>query len=304
MRVIRVGTRGSKLALAQTGTIVRELTATHVGIQIETVPIKTTGDARPDVPFAAVGTKGMFVKEIEEALLRGDIDFAVHSMKDMPGELTPGLAFAATPPRVDARDALVSSFGTLEKLPLGSRVGTSSLRRKAQLSLNRADLRVQELRGNLDTRLRKLDEGTYDAIVLACAGLERSGFSDRIAERLPLEHFIPAPGQGVLALEIREQDDEMLALLEPLNDFETSVAVQAERAFQATLGAGCTVPVGAHAVLYDNSIRFIAMIASPNGVDSVRMEAVGPVDTAEQLGLEAANDLLRRGGQRLLDDSH
>ena len=304
MRVIRVGTRGSKLALAQTAIVVRELTNAHPGLEVETVAIKTTGDARPDVPFAAVGTKGMFVKEIEEALLGGDIDFAVHSMKDIPGELSTGLALAATPRRLDPRDALISPFGKLASLPEGSRVGTSSLRRQAQLLMARPDIRVQELRGNLDTRLRKLDEGEYDAIVLACAGFERLGTADRIAERLPVEPFIPAPGQGVLALEIREKDDAIRTVLEPLNDAETSSAVEAERAFQAALGAGCTVPVGAHAIVDGEEIRFIAMIAVPDGADSVRLESVGSIHSAAELGRGAAEELLQRGGQRLLASAH
>ena len=300
MRPIRVGTRGSKLALAQTAMIVRDLGALYPGVSFDTVTIRTTGDARVNVPFAAVGTKGMFVKEIEEALLAGEIDFAVHSMKDMPGELTDGLSLAATPPRVDPRDALVSPHRHIGDVPEGGRVGTSSLRRRAQLTALRPDLQVEELRGNLDTRLRKLDEGQYDAILLACAGLERLGFTDRIRERLPVEQFVPAPGQGALALEIRSGDDKMRGLLSPLNDPSTADAVRAERAFQAALGAGCTFPVGAHALIDGSDIRFLAMMGGVNGMERLQLERRSPRSAAAELGRGAAMEILERGGSRML----
>ena len=300
MRPIRVGTRGSKLALAQTAMIVRDLGALYPGVSFDTVTIRTTGDARVNVPFAAVGTKGMFVKEIEEALLAGEIDFAVHSMKDMPGELTDGLSLAATPPRVDPRDALVSPHRHIGDVPEGGRVGTSSLRRRAQLTALRPDLQVEELRGNLDTRLRKLDEGLYDAILLACAGLERLGYADRIRERLPVEQFVPAPGQGALALEIRSGDDKMRGLLSPLNDPSTADAVRAERAFQAALGAGCTFPVGAHALIDGSDIRFLAMMGGVNGMERLQLERRSPRSAAAELGRGAAMEILERGGSRML----
>ena len=300
MRVIRVGTRGSRLALAQTGMIARRIEELHPGLGIETVTIKTTGDARQNVPFAAVGTKGMFVKEIEEALLAGSIDFAVHSMKDMPGELAEGLALAATPEREDARDAFVGSAPALADLQSSARVGTSSLRRRAQLLRARPDIEVDELRGNIDTRLRKLDEGSYDAIILASAGLERLGMADRIRQRLPIEQFVPAPGQGVLALEIRRDDSEMAALLDPLNDADTLDAVRAERAFQAALNVGCAYPVGGHAIIQEEQIRFLAMIGAPDGTAHAQIEMSGDRAAAEELGRSAARELLQSGLARNL----
>src|SRR5579872_1780837 len=227
MNAIRVGTRGSQLALAQTGQVIEALRSLHPGRTFEPVVIRTTGDARQNVPFSAVGAKGMFVKELEEALIADEVDFAVHSLEDMPGELAPGLALAAVPEREDPRDALVSHGATLDALPFGARVGTSSLRRQIQLRAARPDLVIEELRGNLDTRLKKLDAGQYDAIVLACAGLERMGWAHRIAERLSPSVSVPAPGQGALALEIRERDERTARLLAPLNHPATADAVSA-----------------------------------------------------------------------------
>jgi len=298
-----VGTRGSKLALAQTGMVARELQALHAGLSVQTVVIKTTGDVRSDLPFAAVGTKGMFVKEIEEALLAGEIDFAVHSMKDMPGELAKGLSLAAVPRRVDPRDALISPTADLNELPDGAKIGTSSLRRRAQLLSVRPDLSVGELRGNLDTRLRKLDEGQYDAIVLAAAGLERLGLSGRIRQRLPIGSFIPAPGQGVLALETRANYDSMRLLLAPMNDPDAADCVAAERAFQAELGAGCTVPVGGHGILETGELRFQAMLYAPDGSETIGVEMRGPRESAIELGRSAAREILERGGKRLLESA-
>ena len=301
MRTIRVGTRGSKLALTQTNQVIDLLRAAHPEMDFETVIIKTTGDIRSGVAFEAVGAKGMFVKEIEEALLAKDIDFAVHSLKDMPSELPAGLCLASTPARVDPRDALISNVGTLKELPEHAAVGTSSPRRRAQLKAFRRDLEVQELRGNLDTRLRKLDENQYDAIVLACAGLERLGLADRITERLPIEVSIPAPGQGSLALEARESDLATFEMLAVLNDPDTADCVACERAFQDRLNAGCTVPAGALATVLDHEfIRLSAIIAAPDGSEILRTEVDGQRSSSTDIGKMAALTLLERGGSRWL----
>jgi hydroxymethylbilane synthase len=292
-RVVRVGTRGSALALTQTGQVMASLESANPGLKCERMIIKTTGDARQDVSFAAVGVKGMFVKEIEEALLSGEIDFAVHSMKDMPGELPEGLTLAATPEREDARDALLSSGRRLSDLPNGARLGTSSLRRAVQAKHLRPDLVVEELRGNLDTRIRKLDEGQYDAIVLACAGLVRMGWSERIVERLNFEQHVPAPGQGVLALEAREDDHATLSLLAALNDPETADAIAAERAFQAALGLGCGVPVGAHARVLDDRITMRGMMAEADGSRYREITLNGKRSDAVNMGRLLAEALLR-----------
>lgn len=296
MKPIRIGTRGSRLALTQTQQIIAALQAHYPDHPFEAVIIRTTGDARQNVPFRAVGTKGMFVKEIEEALLAGAVDFAVHSLKDMPGDLPDGLALAATPRRADPRDALLSRGATLAELSPGARVGTSSLRRQVQLRAYRSDLVIEELRGNVDTRIRRLDAGRYDAIVLACAGLERLGLAHRIVERLPPEVSVPAPGQGALALEIRADDAETRALLAPLHDSDTADAVTAERGFQAALHAGCSVPAGAHAWIEGGDLRLVAFLAAPDGRALRRAEERGPRDQALEIGTRAA--------QRLLSDDH
>ena len=288
MKTIRVGTRGSKLALTQTHQIIDSLRAHYPDVAFEAVVIKTTGDMREGVPFRAVGVKGMFVKEIEEALLAEQVDFAVHSLKDMPGALPGGLCLAAIPAREDPRDALLSHGCRLAELPEGARVGTSSLRRQAQLRAHRPDLRLEELRGNLDTRLRKLDEGRYDAIVLACAGLERLGWAHRIVERLPIAVSVPAPGQGALALEARVGDENIRTLLTTLHDVGTADAVEAERSFQEALGAGCTVPLGAYAHIEDDCVHLIGMIATPDGSVVLHVEETGPRNAAGEVGRRAA----------------
>lgn len=292
MEIVRVGTRGSALALTQTGQIIESLRRIHPNVRFEQIVIKTTGDQRKSVPFAAVGTKGMFVKEIEEALLDNEIDFAVHSLKDMPGDLPDGLTLAAVPTRQDPRDALLSNGPGLEGLPHGARVGTGSLRRQIQIRNVRPDLQIGELRGNLDTRIRKLDEGQYDAIVLACAGLERMGWAGRITERIPVEVSIPAPGQGALALETRTGDERLAAILAPLHDGETADAVGAERAFQSALNAGCSVPAGAHGQIDGDSLHFLAFLSDPDGANIARVSEFGPRADAGIIGRRAAEVLL------------
>lgn len=290
MKTFRVGTRGSKLALTQTHQVIEALRAHYPDVAFEPVVIRTTGDIRQGVPFHTVGAKGMFVKEIEEALLAGQVDFAVHSLKDMPGTLPGGLNLAAIPAREDPRDALLSHGPRLAELPEGARVGTSSLRRQAQLRAHRPDLRLEELRGNLDTRLRKLDEGHYDAIVLACAGLDRLGWAHRIVERLPIAISVPAPGQGALALEARAGDENVHTLLTVLHDAETADAIVAERSFQEELGAGCTVPAGAYAHIEGDRIHLVAMVAMPEGNAVFHVEERGPRDAAREIGRRAAQN--------------
>jgi hydroxymethylbilane synthase len=291
-RILRVGTRGSLLAVRQTGMVVDGIQRLNPGLVVEVTIIRTTGDRRQDVAFADVGTKGMFVKEIEDALLSGEIDLAVHSLKDLPDELPGGLAIAAIPARIDPRDALVSSGQTLAELPTGARVGTSSLRRQSQVREARPDIAVLELRGNLDTRVRKLDAGDYDAIVVACAGLERLGRAERIVERLDPSVCVPAPGQGALAIETRLDDRRATEAVALLQDRDTADAVAAERAFMRALGAGCTVPAGALAMIDGDAMTVTAMFAR-NGAVS-RATVGGGRSDAVALGERAARMLARR----------
>lgn len=301
-KTLRLGTRGSLLARVQTDWVAAQLRANHPEQTLEIVVIETTGDLRRDVPFAQVGTKGMFVKEIEQALLDGTIDVGVHSLKDMPGFLPEGLELACVPKREDPRDALLSRDGfLLKQLPPGAVVGTSSVRRQAQLCVFRSDLRLEELRGNLDTRLRKLDEGQYDAIVLACAGLNRLGLGARITERLTPEICLPAVGQGALALETRVDDLVTRTLLAPLNDADSEVAVQAERGFQRALQGGCSVPAGALATVTGETVTITGLIVALDGSMTLWETRHGTRTEAEQLGNALAETLLAQGGRALLD---
>ena len=288
--MIRIGTRGSQLALWQAHWIEGRLNALGEACRIEI--IKTTGDAITGVPLAKIGGKGLFTKEIEEALLAGAIDVAVHSLKDMPTALPSGLMLAAIPEREDVRDAMVGK--RLDELAAGAKVGTSSLRRAAQLRALRPDLRVETLRGNLDTRLRKLDDGQYDAIVLAAAGLRRLGWEDRISERVPIETICPAPGQGALAIETCVGDGQAIQLCAQLNDPNSCAAVTAERAALAALGGGCQVPIGAYAEVANESLYLRAVVISPDATHAVRGEERGPAAEPEAVG--------RRLGERLLND--
>src|ERR1019366_2637191 len=271
-----IASRGSQLALWQARWVAAQLTAAGHPCRIEI--IKTTGDKITDVPLAKVGSKGLFTKEIEEALLDGRADLAVHSLKDLPTELPEGLVLAAVPEREDPRDAVVGR--KLAELPPGARVGTSSLRRAAQLRQLRPDLQVESVRGNLDTRLRKLDEGQYDAILLAAAGLKRLGWGDRIAEILAPEQMCPAVGQGALAIEKRARF-EKVALLDHADPHP---AVMAERAVLAALGGGCQVPIGAYATVSEGHIRLLAIVAAPDGSRVIRAEADGEAADAARSG--------------------
>ncbi len=296
---LRIGTRGSKLALAQSRWVQSCLQARHPDLAIELVVIKTTGDRFVDQPLSQLGGKGVFVKEIEEAMLAGTIDCAVHSMKDVPSELAPGLVIAATPPREDPRDLLITRANVgFHQLPSGARIGTSSLRRMALLRAFRSDIEVQTLRGNVDTRLGKLDGGELDAIVLAAAGLRRLGIARQDSVAFDPEHFVPAIGQGVLALESRA--DATVALLAVLEDAPTRIAVTAERAFLLRVGGSCRTPLAAYATVNGDSITLRALIADPDGTRVLRAEHSGSAATAVALGTGLADELLGRGGAEIL----
>ncbi len=295
--MLTIGSRGSQLALWQARWIKGRLEDLGETCRIEI--IKTTGDKITDVPLAKVGTKGLFTKEIEEALLAGDIDLAVHSMKDLPTVVPEGLTIAAIPEREDPRDAILGC--KLLDLPSGAKVGTSSLRRAAQLRALRPDLEVEPVRGNLDTRLRKLDEGRYNAIVLAAAGLRRMGWDDRIAEILSTNYMCPAVGQGALAIETRAGGGAAYEICGKLDHAPTRVCVIAERALLAALGGGCQVPIGAYAALDGGELRLTAVVAAPDGSRLIRRNAAGPEDSPEELGTQLGTELLDAGADDILE---
>ena len=291
---IIIGTRGSKLAMWQTNWVAGLMTAAHPGLEIEIKEINTRGDATQaaNVPLSSFGEKGIFAKELEEALLAGEIDIAVHSMKDLAHTLPAGLTIGAVPPREHAGDALIGS--TLDDLPQGARVGTGSVRRRALFAERRPDLQLLECRGNVDTRLRKLDEGQYDAICLAVAGLRRLGLEHRITERLDPTWFIPDPGQGAVAVEARVDDARVLGILRLIDDPTASATTRAERAFLAAVGGSCQTPIGASAVLVDGQLSMRVMLASDGVVR--RAEVKGDADKAEALGRRGAEALSVRKG--------
>ena len=295
--MIVIGSRGSALALWQARHIAGRLEA--LGAQTRIEIIKTTGDKIQDVPLAQVGGKGLFTKEIEEALLAGTIDLAVHSMKDVPSEVPNGLTLAGIPEREEPRDALIANVPLADLQP-GARIGTSSLRRSSQLRALQRGFVIETLRGNVDTRLRKLDEGRYDAIVLAAAGLRRLGWEARIRELIPIDVMCPAVGQGALALETRDDSGPAHKLARELTHPESSMAVEAERALLSTLGGGCQVPVGAHARVEGRTIRMHAIVASPDGLRLLRGDNHGtdPV----QVGLQLGSRLLDQGAREILSE--
>jgi hydroxymethylbilane synthase len=295
---LRLGTRGSALALRQSGLVAAAIE--RLGTPVELVTIRTSGDVATG-SLAALGGKGLFTKEIEEALLRHRIDLAVHSLKDMPATLPDGLALVATPPRADARDVLISNAGVgLDRLPAGTRVGTSSLRRRAQLAALRPDLGVVEMRGNVDTRLRKLANGEVDAILLAAAGLDRLDLHPVGRVALPPKQFVPAIGQGILALEARADDAAVHAIVAALDDSATRAAAAAERAFLAVVGGDCHTPLAAHAVVAGERLTMRALVASVDGRDVVGDVFEGFVDGAADVGTRVAAALLSRGAAELI----
>ena len=296
--VVRIGTRGSPLALAQAGMVRAQLAAQGLPAeQIEIKVIRTTGDVIHDRPLAEVGGKGLFTKEIEEALIAGAIDLAVHSAKDMPTVLPEGLAITAVLPREDARDVFISrKAATLRELPAGAVVGTASLRRQALVKRLRPDLKVAPFRGNVETRLRKLDAGEVDATLLALAGLKRLGLADAATEVLALEDFIPAVGQGIIALEAREDDAATRALLAAINHPESETALIAERAFLAVLDGSCRTPIAGHATIRAGALNFSGLIAQPDGSAAFATTRAGAIAGAAALGADAGRELRQRAG--------
>jgi hydroxymethylbilane synthase len=298
MAKLRIGSRGSQLALWQANHVSDLLRARGHEVSIEV--IKTTGDKITEVALSKVGTKGMFTKEIEEALAEERIDLAVHSLKDLPTELASEFTLGAILAREDARDAFVSAkFATGKELPQGARVGTSSLRREAQLKTWRPDLAVLPLRGNVDTRIRKLQSGEFEAIILAAAGLNRLGQQALIRERLPVEAMCPAAGQGALAIEVRSGDKETISRISFMDDHAARVTTSCERALLNGLGGGCQVPIGAHARLSGEEITLTAVVAAPDGSKVLRERKTG--SDPMELGGEVANRLLEAGAQKILD---
>lgn len=301
MLLVRVASRGSLLALTQTGWVIDQLRAANPGVDFELHTFKTVGDKVLDVALSQIGGKGLFTKELEDALLGGHADIAVHSLKDMPTEFPSGLILGCVPKREDPRDVVITADGTrFADLPRGTLVGTSSLRRMAQLRSRRPDLKYGSIRGNVDTRLRKLQEGQVGALIMAAAGLHRAGFTDRITEYLEPEFCLPAPGQGALAIEIRAQDAEIAQVVGRLHDTEAAVTVGAERALLARLQGGCQVPIGARAVLDRGLVHLEGLIASPDGGKVIRYAASGPSEGAAALGVQVAEWLLAHGGEEIL----
>lgn len=291
MRPLRIGTRGSALARRQVELVVEAIRRQDANLQVETVVLQTEGDRRAEVSLEEMGGQGVFVKDIEARLLEGEIDLAVHSLKDMPAESPYGLTLAAVLPRGDARDALVAAGGkTLSELSAGARIGSDSRRRAVQLLALRPDVEVVSIRGNVGTRLRKVEAGDYDAAVLAAAGLERLGLLDRATQVFSVREVLPAVGQGVLALQCRSDDAELLDLLSAVDDHDTRVAITAERAFLRTLGAGCRLPVGAYATVEGENLRLDALLADEAGRPH-RAEARGPCSAADRMGSGLAQRL-------------
>ncbi|MEQ1121716.1 hydroxymethylbilane synthase [Acinetobacter seifertii] len=301
MKTLKIATRQSPLALWQAEHIRARLQELHPDLTVELVKFVTQGDKILDTPLAKIGGKGLFVKELEAALLDGRADLAVHSMKDVPMALPEGLTLAVICEREDPLDAFVSNqFEKFADLPQGARVGTSSLRRKSQILKQRPDLQIVDLRGNVGTRLGKLDDGQYDAIILASAGLKRLGLENRIRHTIEPNVSLPAVGQGALGLECRADDQEVLALIQPLLHIETDVCVRAERAFNAYLEGGCQVPIAGYATLQDGKIHIEGRVGSPDGQTLLRAEMTDEAHNAQQLGENLARNLLEQGAGDLL----
>ena len=297
MAHVRLGTRSSPLARWQAEWVAAQLSA--LGVSVEMIHITTQGDVKTG-PLGQIGGQGLFTKEIQRALLAGEIDLAVHSLKDLPTADEPGLSIAAVPTRENINDVLVGPFRSIQELPQRARVGTGSLRRRAQLLHQRPDLQLLEIRGNVDTRLRKLDAGEYDAIVLAQAGLSRLGLAERIAYVIPPQLMLPAVGQGALGLETRSDDERTIQLLQPLNDAATKQAVTAERTLLQGLRAGCLAPVGAWGRREGDHLRLQAVVLHPDGKQRLTAESDSPPHDAAELGKKVADELLQQGAAALI----
>jgi hydroxymethylbilane synthase len=301
LSTLRIATRKSALALWQAEHVAELLRVAYPGLRVELVPLTTRGDEILDKPLATIGGKGLFLKELEVAMLEGHADLAVHSLKDVPAELEPGFTLPAILPRADAADAFVSNdYADLAALPLGARVGTSSLRRQAQLRAVRPDLELLDLRGNVGTRLQKLDAGHYEAILLACAGLERLGLHDRIRHRLSAPEWLPAPGQAAIAIEARADQAAVLDALAVLDDADTRLTVSAERAMNQALGGSCTVPVGAWCTLTEHGLHLRGMVGDVSSGRLLVAEAAASGSDAVSLGNEVAQALFAQGAAALL----
>mgnify|MGYP001402995687 CR=1 FL=1 len=300
-KILRIATRQSPLALWQAHYVQQRLMACHPGLRVELVPMVTKGDVILDTPLAKVGGKGLFVKELEQAMLEDRADIAVHSMKDVPIAFPEGLGLVTICEREDPLDAFVSNqYDSVDALPQGAIVGTSSLRRQCQLSARRPDLIIRSLRGNVGTRLGKLDAGDYDAIILAVAGLKRLGLGDRIRHAMPAEESLPAVGQGAVGIECRLDDAQAIALLSALNDDDTAVRVRAERAMNTRLEGGCQVPIGSFALLQGDELWLRGLVGSPDGTAMIRGERRGPRADAEKMGISLAEELLNNGAREIL----
>ncbi len=300
---LRIGTRGSQLALYQANWVKEKLVKTHPDLNVMLIKIKTTGDKIQDAPLAKIGGKGLFVKEIEEALIHRRIDLAVHSIKDVPTEFPEGLHLSAITKREDPRDVFVSRDGKiLRDLPQKAKIGTSSLRRQAQLLHFRNDLELLPLRGNLGTRLKKLKTMNIDGIVLALAGMKRLGLEERVTEIIPTEISLPAIGQGALGIETRQDDREVEGRIQFLNHKDSWIAVSAERAFLKKLEGGCQVPIAAYAQIFGTSLQVEGLVGTIDGKRLIRHHIAGPIEEAESLGIKLAEILLEKGAKEILDE--
>jgi len=301
-KTLRIATRQSPLALWQAEHVKRRLQEAHAGLEVELITMKTQGDKILDTPLAKIGGKGLFVKELEQGMLEGRADIAVHSIKDVPMEFPEGLYLSTILEREEPCDAFVSNkYNNIDELPKGSIVGTSSLRRRCQLLDKRADLEIKDLRGNVNTRLAKLDNGDFDAIILACAGLIRLEMADRIRQSISSEFMLPAVGQGAVGIESREGDEETLALLSVLDHNDTRDRVIAERAFNHRLQGGCQVPIACHAILDGDSLKMRGLVGEIDGSRILESAASGSRNDAEKIGIELADDLLAQGAKKILE---
>ncbi|RUM60679.1 MAG: hydroxymethylbilane synthase [Persephonella sp.] len=300
---VKIGTRKSKLAMWQTNFIAKKIKENFPNLDIEIVKITTKGDKILDVPLAKVGGKGLFVKEIEDALLNGDIDLAVHSLKDVPTHFPEGLYLGAITEREDPRDCLVSvKYKSLKELPKGAVIGTSSLRRKSQILKLRPDLTVKDLRGNVDTRLRKLENGEYDAIILAYAGLKRLGLNHKATYIFNPEELIPAVAQGFLGIEIRANDEKIKSIVDKLNHKESFLRAEAERSFLRRLEGGCQVPLGCYSLINNGKLKMIGFISNLDGTKFIKDYVEGDIKKYKNLGIQLAEKLLSRGGEEILKE--
>jgi hydroxymethylbilane synthase len=303
LQELRIGTRGSQLALYQANWVKEKLARAHPHLKVTLIKIKTRGDKIQNAPLAKIGGKGLFVKEIEEALMQRGIDLAVHSIKDVPTELPKGLHLSAITKREDPRDVFISKDGTLLKnLPQGAKIGTSSLRRQAQLLHFRGDFEMIPLRGNLDTRLKKLKTMNLDGIILAYAGVKRLGLEERITEIISTEISLPAIGQGALGIETRMDDEEVEERIRFLNDPPSAIAISAERAFLKKLGGGCQVPIAAFGKIVGSTLQIDGMVGTIDGKKLIRHRVEGPIEEAESLGIELAKVLLNKGAKEILKE--